>query len=79
MTSDNFCAQALEAMDWVLNETSGMIEWCDCGFESRITEVLLKNGQDYIDERLTAEEYIGKMQEAANAVRAEYAGEAAAE
>lgn len=73
MTKENFCPQILEAMDWVLNETSGMIEWSDCGYESRIVEILLKNGQDFIDDRITAEDYIGKMQAAATAVREEYA------
>ena len=73
MTEEYFCKQMLDAVDFMQNEATGMIEWCDCGFEGRITEILLKNGQDFIDDRLTAEEYIGKMAEAATAVREEYA------
>lgn len=67
-TEDNAIPQLVDVMDMIMN-FSGMSNWTDCGLESSIVDVMRAQGQEFYAGKITAEQYMQKMQEAAVRVR----------
>lgn len=67
-TEENTIPQLREAMDSILN-FEGMSNWTDCGFEASIVDVMCKNGQEFVAQTMSAEDYVKSLQDAATVVR----------
>lgn len=67
-SEENTIPQLREAMDSILN-FEGMSNWTDCGFEASIVDVMCKNGQEFVAQTMSAEDYIKSLQDAATVVR----------
>lgn len=67
-TEENAISQLVEVMDMIMN-FQGMSNWTDCGLEASIVDVMRAQGQEFYAGKITAEEYMQYMQEAAKKVR----------
>ncbi|MDD3141928.1 MAG: extracellular solute-binding protein [Lachnospiraceae bacterium] len=67
-TEENAIPQLVEVMNMIM-KFSGMSNWTDCGLESSLVDVMRAQGQEFYAGKITAEEYMKQMQDAATKVR----------